>query len=380
MSLSHPTLLPGLARVWRDAHTLQLGLDPAAAVTLQLADPRWGRMLDLLDGTRHVREFKKAAAARGYDAAAASALLGTLREAGLLINADHLMPRGLPPGQRNRLLPEAAALGLRRRLHSRLGVVDRPPAAVIRRRLGARVLVAGQGRLVTPIAAALAHAGVGHVDPALTGLVDHTDLAYGGFGPGDLQRRRASAAAEEVRRLVPEADTSPLRDKSASLVIQVGNQRPPLLEALCYRDVPHLGVSVRDGRVLIGPLVRPGLPPCFQCVELHRRDRDPVWPVIDAQLRTSKATSEPCETPIVLVGVAVVVAEALELIDGRRPRSVAATIEIVSASDQRRRTWTGHPECDCGRSRRSVSAVGGRPAKDQRSTPTVRSPQEPPLG
>ena len=32
--LHRPTLLPGLFRTWRDAHTLQLGLRPDAAVLI----------------------------------------------------------------------------------------------------------------------------------------------------------------------------------------------------------------------------------------------------------------------------------------------------------------------------------------------------------
>ncbi|MGH3681909.1 MAG: hypothetical protein ACRDT2_16870, partial [Natronosporangium sp.] len=53
--LARPTLLPGLRRIWRDRHRLQLGVDPARAVTLQLPEPGTARLLDLLDGTRSER-------------------------------------------------------------------------------------------------------------------------------------------------------------------------------------------------------------------------------------------------------------------------------------------------------------------------------------
>ena len=47
-----PTLLPGLRRLWRDPHRLQLGTGPGRAVILELHRPGRARVLDLLDGTR----------------------------------------------------------------------------------------------------------------------------------------------------------------------------------------------------------------------------------------------------------------------------------------------------------------------------------------
>ncbi|MER6592978.1 hypothetical protein ABT214_14230, partial [Micromonospora purpureochromogenes] len=61
--LPRPTLLPGLTRLWRDRHTLQLGLDPGRAVLLEVADPRAARLLDLLDGSRSERGILADAAA-----------------------------------------------------------------------------------------------------------------------------------------------------------------------------------------------------------------------------------------------------------------------------------------------------------------------------
>jgi hypothetical protein len=46
---------PSLARLWRDRHTLQLGLDPRRAVLLEVANPGAARPLDLLDGAHSER-------------------------------------------------------------------------------------------------------------------------------------------------------------------------------------------------------------------------------------------------------------------------------------------------------------------------------------
>ncbi|PWR11968.1 hypothetical protein DKT68_04365, partial [Micromonospora acroterricola] len=55
IALPRPTLLPGLSRLWRDRHTLQLGVGPGPAALLELANPRAAHLLDLLDGTRSER-------------------------------------------------------------------------------------------------------------------------------------------------------------------------------------------------------------------------------------------------------------------------------------------------------------------------------------
>ena len=47
------------------------------------------------------------------------------------------------------------------------------------------MLVSGYGRLAAPIAAALAEAGVGHVDPALGGRAELADAGLDGLLPAD---------------------------------------------------------------------------------------------------------------------------------------------------------------------------------------------------
>ncbi|MCM0678995.1 hypothetical protein NCC78_30640, partial [Micromonospora phytophila] len=109
--LPRPTLLPGLTRLWRDRHTLQLGVEPGRAVLLEIANPRAARLLDLLDGTRSERGVLEHAAA---DVAPdeARTLLDALRAAGLVVPAHTLLPRDLAGPARARLAAEAGALAL----------------------------------------------------------------------------------------------------------------------------------------------------------------------------------------------------------------------------------------------------------------------------
>lgn len=342
--MSRLTLLPGLRRLWRDRHSLQLGVDPRRAVVLDFVDPATARVLDLLDGTRTERVIIRDAAGLGVPAEAAEALLAALTAAGLVVGAHTLLPDDLIEPLRRRLGTEAGAL-------ARRAPGGGTPAETLRRRAGAHVLVSGYGRLAAPIAAALAEAGVGHVDPALSGRVVPADSGLGGLLPGDSGRWRSSAAGDAVVRIAPGTDLGPLRETTATFVVHAGTQRPAELTALAYarRRVPHLTLDLRDGIAVIGPLVPPAGSPCLNCIDLHRRDRDPVWPALAAQLSTGGETIEPCSVTTALIAVGYATDEVLTFLDGGVPQTIGATIEIAGPGRERRRTWPAHPKCGCSR-------------------------------
>jgi len=154
--LLRPTLIPGLTRLWRDRNTLQLGLDPTRAVLLEVADPAAARILDLLDGTRSERDILDHADRIKVAREHVRALLDSLRDAGLVVPAQTLLPTTLAEPARRRLGAEAAALALRRA--NSPGV----PAQILRRRAAAKVVVTGRGRLAAPVAVGLAQAAEAH--------------------------------------------------------------------------------------------------------------------------------------------------------------------------------------------------------------------------
>lgn len=357
--MSRPILLPGLRRMWRDRNTVQFGTDPRRAVVLEFADPALVRVLDLLDGARTEQVIIREAARFGVTETATTQLLAVLRDGGLVVEAQTLLPAGLAEPVRRQLAPEVAALALRG---------DATPATALRRRTAARVLITGYGRLVVPVAAALAQAGIGHVDPALTGRTRPDDATLGGLLPTDTDRPRATAAAEAVTRTAPATQVGPMRDGTATFVVQVGAQRPAGLTALAYgrRGVPHLVVDIRDGVAMVGPLVPPAGSPCLNCVDLHRQDRDPAWPALVAQLATGPESPPLCSVTTLLSAVAFTVDEVLGYLDGGTPQTIGTTIEISGPGRERRRTWASHPACDCvRRHRRTGTLTGSQSQQDE---------------
>ncbi|MGN9779085.1 hypothetical protein ACTMS0_25485 [Micromonospora sp. H33] len=351
-ALPRPTLLPGLTRLWRDRHTLQLGVDPGRAVLLEVANPRAARLLDLLDGTRSERHVLEHAAALNVGRDEARTLLDTLRGAGLVVAAHTLVPRDLAGPPRARLATEAGALAL---AAARL---PGTPAQVLRRRLAARVVLAGAGRLGAPVALALAQAGIGHVRPQLTGPVGPADLVGTGIPAADLSRPLDDAVRDALARTAPGTATGPVRPGRADLVVQLGADRPAALVAAAHaqRRQVHLLIDLREGVPVVGPLVRPPVGPCLNCLDLHRTDRDAGWPALAAQLAAG-APEATCATATLLAAAAYATAEALAHLDGGTPETLGCAVEVTAAGRLRRRLWAPHPSCACSR-----RPHAGRPA------------------
>ncbi|MGK5445649.1 hypothetical protein ACSNN7_28035 [Micromonospora sp. URMC 105] len=340
--LPRPTLLPGLTRLWRDRHTLQLGLDPGRAVLVEVADPRAARLLDLLDGSRSERGVLAHATAGRVAPEQARELLDALYAAGLVVPAHTLLPRDLAGPARSRLAAEAGALALV------APALPGTPAQLLRRRRAARVVVTGAGRLGAPVAVALAQAGVGHVAPDLSGTVGPADLVGTGLAASDTGRPLAAALRSAIDRTAPGTQTRPLHRGRVELVVHLGTDRPAALLAAGYaqRRQPHLLLGLREGVPVVGPLVRPPVGPCLHCLDLHRADRDPGWPGLAAQLAADPA-DQACAAATLLAAVGYAVAEVLAQLDGGVPETLGCAVEIGAAGRFRRRVWPPHPSCSC---------------------------------
>jgi hypothetical protein len=361
--LPRPTLIPGLARFWRNPGELQVGLDPAHAVLLELPDPRAAGVLDLLDGRRSERLVLTRAAELGVPAGETLAMLDLLHAAGLVLPSPALLPPALPAVTRHRLTCEAAALALG---SARRSTPAGPsPARILRHRRSARVVISGRGRLGATVAVALAEAGVGHVHPDLSGAVGAAEITGSPLRPEDVGTPRRVAVEEAILRSAPGTGVHPVRRTPASLVVQLAHDEPPALIAAGHaaRRQPHLAVAVRDGVAVIGPLVPATGAPCLNCLDMHRLERDAGW--TGAAAPAAPGGAEPCTVTTLLAATAYTVAEVLAFLDGANPETLGAAVEISAPGRIRRRTWPPHPGCGCQKRRRRPTFVGPSPHKHQ---------------
>ena len=167
----------------------------------------------------------------------------------------------------------------------------------------------------------------------------------------DAHALRAGRLTDTTRRrLAPQLTALALRNAGTGAGVGAS-------AAIHRRQAAHLAVSVRDGTVVLGPLVRPGLTPCLNCLDLHRRDRDPGWPAVAEQI--GRGGADAVEATTALAGAAYAAAEVLAHVDGALPRTLGATVEITTPGQPIRRQWTQHPECGCRRKRARPIRAGG---------------------
>jgi hypothetical protein len=181
-------------------------------------------------------------------------------------------------------------------------------------------------------------------------------VAPAGFPAGDVDRSRATAATEALRRTAPEVQTgAPPPGRRPELVV-LASAEPvdtELRNVLQGGAVPHLVAGVRETTAVVGPLVLPGRTSCLRCADLHRADRDPSWPVVAAQLAgVRRRRDEPCDVVLATVAAAVAALQALAHLEGHPVASAGATLELALPDWRlRRRGWQPHRRCDCGASR-----------------------------
>jgi bacteriocin biosynthesis cyclodehydratase domain-containing protein len=332
-----PRLNPALRRLWRDPHTLQLGVDPVRALVISDVDTETVRFLAGLDGQRSHGEVLRDASAAGLDVGFVAEVLHGLRRGDALLDGAEL-------DGRDQLTPDRAALSL---------LDDGPsPAARLAARKAATVLVHGAGRVGAPLAALLAAAGVGSVSVVDEGIVEPSSYAPGGVGAADLRRARRSAAHDAVRRASASVDTgTPTPGRGPDLAIFTAGApiEPEVRNSLHAASVPHLVAGLRETTALVGPLVIPGRTSCLRCADLHRGDRDPDWPLLAMQLATpDRQHTAPADVALAITAAGLAGLQALAFLDGQLPATTGGSLELSHPDWRiRRRSWPAHPRCGC---------------------------------
>ena len=168
-------------------------------------------------------------------------------------------------------------------------------------------------------------------------------------GPLSVNGCRVTTAASPGLTLDAERPPWLRRGSTPDLVILTDTVAvdPVVITALARTGQPHLHVHGRDGRVVVGPTVVPGITPCLRCADLFRAQRDPRWPFVAAQLVDH---SPEAAVPALTAAAALVLSEVASSRQSGAPlQTIGATVEINPAEGLwRRLEWPAVPGCDCG--------------------------------
>lgn len=120
------------------------------------------------------------------------------------------------------------------------------------------------------------------------------------------------------------------------------------VDRLSTADQPHLLLSAADGRLTLGPFVSPGRSACLRCVDAHRAERDPRWPLVVEQYAWApRAAMEPNDPALVWLALGWAVRELVTWADGGTPSLWSATVTIDAGLDLVPHRWSRHPHCGC---------------------------------
>lgn len=119
------------------------------------------------------------------------------------------------------------------------------------------------------------------------------------------------------------------------------------LDRLQHDDVPHLLVRTALDHVVVGPFVEPARTACVRCLDAHRTEGDPRWPLVLAQQVgvDLPAVRDPALWQVALGWAA---RDVLRWLDGEEPSTWSATVRIGPDLQPRHRSWRRHPRCGCG--------------------------------
>jgi bacteriocin biosynthesis cyclodehydratase domain-containing protein len=137
-------------------------------------------------------------------------------------------------------------------------------------------------------------------------------------------------------------------DPRAALAVVVAHFAiaPAVYGRWAREDVPHLPVVLGDRHAVVGPLVEPGRTACCYCLDLHRRDADPAWPAIAAQLLGRDSGSEAGVVPAEVAALAARPAHRL-LTTGENPLAAHQAVLDMRTGRVSRRASLPHPRCGC---------------------------------
>ncbi|SFS08039.1 hypothetical protein SAMN04487846_2319 [Microbacterium sp. cf046] len=162
---------------------------------------------------------------------------------------------------------------------------------------------------------------------------------------GQVAHSLRSAGLEVTEATWWDAPGEPVPDAAPVVILGHHLIAPRRAAALMGRDLAHLPLIFTGPGAEIGPFVVPGRTACLSCIAARRRDDDPAWPHVAAQLlgRTAPVLSDALTVEASLVA-ARLISEAVR--SPRRLRSHSLSLREGSLH-RSMRVHRPHAACRC---------------------------------
>jgi bacteriocin biosynthesis cyclodehydratase domain-containing protein len=163
--------------------------------------------------------------------------------------------------------------------------------------------------------------------------------------------RRAALPAVRRRRSGPATPTPPME---IHVITGVGEPPRTLLDDHVSHRRSHVLLRFVEGRAVVGPFVSPGRTACLRCLDLHRAEADPAWPLLVEQytratrLDRADGVPEPVDAALASVATGWVVRDVTALLGRTAPltssRTLTITADLVEVVIQ---DYPRRPDCGC---------------------------------
>ena len=170
------------------------------------------------------------------------------------------------------------------------------------------------------------------------------------------QRRELINSGHRLNKKYYESSSNQSEKLSRKLVILTSYPEPELIASLMAEGCEYFAVLATPFGALLGPYVKPGITPCFYCVELGRSDLDPQWQKIAATLFMER--NQPVARTSALLAVATLAEQLIPILESEISHdrlaytdSLRFDRELKSGREpsirSSRQVWSAHPACSC---------------------------------
>ncbi|MDO5671672.1 MAG: hypothetical protein Q4G30_02275 [Actinomycetaceae bacterium] len=194
------------------------------------------------------------------------------------------------------------------------------------------------------LALGLACAGIGTLITNDTQAIPWASSAWWGLNLVGMQRREGLRLDFKSRGLSTKVTTSATE---IDLLVSINSpvEDPVLAQEALSRGIPHLPITFTGTSMRVGPLVTARLGPCIQCVNLHRTQLDPAWPLTATQLYSTPPLE--ADASLIMQGAGKALSASLSFLDRRDETQIGAVNIINSEGQTSREEIRAHPDCGC---------------------------------